>query len=699
LGVPRAAPDSPPGGPHLAYVPALDGLRAVAVLGVLAFHGGVSWLPGGFLGVDAFFVLSGFLITSLLLREWGSTGKIALGAFWSRRARRLLPALFALVLAVVCVAPFVVPAGSYPGLRGDAISTLLYVANWHYVASGATYFAQSLPPSPLTHTWSLAIEEQFYLVWPIVVLLVLMWARRLRPLLWVCVAGAVASCVEMLAMFRAGASLTRLYYGTDTRAQSLLVGAALAGWLAMFARSRGEATGTPDAWRPRSGTARASLTVLGLVGLAGCAGMWASSPGTSPILYEGGFLLFALGAAAVIAAAVCLPTGFLSRSFGARPLRDLGRISYGVYLWHYPLFLWVDGQRTHLGGAALLGIRCVLSVGLAWISFVVLERPVRQGRVRALRGRRAWIAVPAGVTACAAAVVAATLAFPGPRLAGVAGFPPGSPGADTAPAVAHSDHTSVRVLLLGDSTALTLGLALSEDASRYGIAQRDVAILGCGVVTGRKVRLTGNVETVTRPCNSSPIPRGTPRVETVPTPYGVNVTIPDGERWTTWYRDWISRDRPQVVVILAGRWEVVTRTFRGHWTNILHPKFAHDVERGLLRTVRLATAGGASAVLMTAPCYDAGEQPDGQPWPTDAPARLEAYNHIVREVAARAGGHVSVYPLDALVCPGGAFHRILDGVTVRAPDGVHFTATAGAFLGPRIWPYVLRSAGVRPGRG
>jgi hypothetical protein len=250
----------------------------------------------------------------------------------------------------------------------------------------------------------------------------------------------------------------------------------------------------------------------------------------------------------------------------------------------------------------------------------------------------------------------------------------------------------VRVLTIGDSTALTLGVALSEDAAGYGITQRDVAILGCGVTDGRQVRVTGNVVAVARACNTSRVPPGTPRVETVPTPYGVSTTTPEGETWTAWYRGWVLRDRPDVVLILAGRWEVVTRTFRGRWTNILHPAFAAYVTRELLRTVQLVTHDGAKAVLMTAPCFDAGEQPDGQPWPTDAPARVAAYNRIVEQVATRAGPRASVFGLDALVCPGGVFHRVLGGAVVRSPDGVHFSATAGAFLGPRIWPFVLQVA-------
>ena len=154
----------------LPHYGGLDGLRAIAVIAVLLYHGGVSWDQGGFLGVEMFFVLSGFLITSLLSPNGVESATIALRAFWSRRARRLLPALFALVAAIGVYYALGGPADAIPGLQGDGISTLLYVNNWHQIAAGTNYFAASGPVSPLQHTWSLAIEEQFYVVWPLVVL-------------------------------------------------------------------------------------------------------------------------------------------------------------------------------------------------------------------------------------------------------------------------------------------------------------------------------------------------------------------------------------------------------------------------------------------------------------------------------------------------------------------------------------------------
>src|SRR5271163_4765995 len=169
--------------PRLHYVPGLDGVRAFAVLAVIAFHNGFSWIPGGYYGVDAFFVLSGFLITSLLVAEWRGSGTVALGRFWARRARRLLPALFVLIAALGVVAAVWPSVVDPSGLFSGALAATFYSANWYFLASHSSYFAAVSQPSPLLHTWSLAIEEQFYVVWPLVVLLILhgrwrWWARK-----------------------------------------------------------------------------------------------------------------------------------------------------------------------------------------------------------------------------------------------------------------------------------------------------------------------------------------------------------------------------------------------------------------------------------------------------------------------------------------------------------------------------------------
>ncbi len=717
-------PDAPREEPGLAYMPALDGVRALAVLGVMAFHGGVPWLAGGFLGVDTFFVLSGFLITSLLITEWRRRGSLRLGAFWARRARRLLPALLLVLVFVAVYADWVAPAGTYPGLRLDALSSLFYVANWHFILVGSDYFARTGIPSPLTHTWSLAVEEQFYLVWPLVVLAALRWGRGLRTLMVVCVAGALGSAAEMALLYRSGASATRLYFGTDTHGQCLLVGAVLAVALASrTARSArrvqsGEAVrrepgaaavgsgpagahpafGGDPAWLVSGRWARWWLPLLGTAGVVATALLWWRSSFDGGFLWQGGFLVAALSTAAVLASVVCAPASLLAVALSLRPLRFLGRISYGMYLWHYPLFQWLDGARTGLGGAPLLALRFSVTVGVATASFFLVERPVRQHRL--LRQWRAWLVTPVAVGGVAAILVVATdgagaLAAPGSapvashlRAAPVRTAAP--PGGSTGSGGAGTPVTTV--LVVGDSTATTLGIALSTHEQAYGAAIVNEGLLGCGVAEMSQARTGATVIAVPPACNPS---------------------SPASSQWPALWGGWIAVHKPQVVAVLAGRWEVSTVDWGGSWTNITDPAFARYVEDQLRLAVKVASSGGARVDLLTAPCFDSGEQPNGEPWPADSSARLATYNRLVREVAGSSGGVASAVDLDALVCPGGAFEPSIDGVTVRAPDGVHFpyysqtapqspdpdTVTQveqfGAWLAPRLWPRILGAVGDR----
>jgi peptidoglycan/LPS O-acetylase OafA/YrhL len=679
-------PDAPREEPNLSYIPALDGVRAFAVLGVMAYHGGISWLPAGFLGVDAFFVLSGFLITSLLISEWQRRSTIRLGHFWARRARRLLPALLLLLVFVVLYANFVAPAGTYPGLRLDSLSTLFYVANWHFILTGSNYFSQTGLPSLLTHTWSLAVEEQFYLLWPLVVLGVLKFTGRLWVLLAVSAVGALASATEMALLFRHGTGTTRLYYGTDTHGQCLLVGAALASGLALFARRR-QAAATPPggsatpggntAWAASSLWARTLLSVVGGAGLVGAGLLWWRVSFNGSFLWEGGFLVAALATAAVLVCVVCAQRSWLATALSVSPLRYLGRISYGLYLWHYPLFQWIDGQRTGLDGYALFGARCGATLAVATVSFYLVERPIRQGAF--FRQWRAWVGAPAAVAAVSLTVVLATGSG---TVAAVTA--PTSP----APSGASGAHTTAMVV--GDSTALTLAVGLSLDATHYGFRVVDHGILGCGVAVVPKVKASGLDATVAPACNPA---------------------TPAGQQWPALWAGWIHQSHPAVVAILAGRWEVSTVQWKGRWTDILAPAFAAYVRQQLQRAVDVASAGGASVVLFTAPCYDSGEQSDGAVWPEDQPDRLNAYNALVRQVVAANPQRASEVNLDGMVCPGGKYESQIDGVTVRAPDGVHFpffspsspqtadpdTETQvkqfGTWIAPRVWPSLVAAAG------
>jgi len=351
---------------RLPYAPGLDGLRALAVLAVVLYHAQPAWLPGGFLGVEVFFVISGYLITALLLAEWQQRNHIDLRLFWLRRARRLLPALYLLLLVTLVVATFFLP-GQLARLRGDALAAFGYVTNWYLVFGHQSYFVTMGRPSLLQHLWSLAVEEQFYLVWPLLCMALLRWCRRLiTPLI---LAAAAASAAWMAFLYRPGIDPSRLYYGTDTRAAGLLIGAALATVWSMR---------QPGKWGP----SRSALLIdgAGLSALAGLGVLCLRLGEYQPFLYRGGFLLIALLTAVVIAATV-QPAGKPGQQLlGCRPLRWVGLRSYSIYLWHWPVLMLT---RPHLdlplGEPALLPLQLALTVALAALSYRYVETPVRTG--------------------------------------------------------------------------------------------------------------------------------------------------------------------------------------------------------------------------------------------------------------------------------------------------------------------------------
>src|SRR5271165_2381036 len=352
------------------YVPGLDGLRAIALLAVIAYHVNVGWAQGGLLGVGIFFTLSGYLITDLLMAEQAATGHLALMNFWQRRARRLLPALF-VMLAVVAGWVALLQRSQLPALRGAMAAAIGYVSNWWLIAHNASYFARFGPPSPLDHLWSLAVEEQFYLIWPWLVLLGLwLLARRGRPRYWMAaatVALAAASAVEMAVLYRPGFDPTRVYEGTDTRAFGLLLGAALA----MAWPTRRKA--------PLPRAAKWPLDVAGVAGLAVIGVLVWRTNQYSPFMFRGGLVLLSL-ATVLVVAAVATPGSLLGRALGCGPLRWLGVRSYGIYLWHYPVIV-LTAPALISGGMSVTRavITAAACVAIATASWKYVEEPVRRG--------------------------------------------------------------------------------------------------------------------------------------------------------------------------------------------------------------------------------------------------------------------------------------------------------------------------------
>ncbi len=357
------------------YFPALDGIRALAVGVVVAYHANVSWAQGGFLGVDVFFVLSGFLITGILLKDVDRCGHLQLRRFWRRRARRLLPAVGVLLMAVVLAVPFLAPEEGRR-LGGDVMASLAYVTNWRLIFGHQSYFASMGRPPLLQHLWSLAVEEQFYLLWPLVLAVALRWNHR-RQLLGVwALALAGGSTLIMVLLYDPNVDPSRVYYGTDTRVAAIFVGAALA------------CVGRVWASRPR-GTGRrrqARLELAGVVSLGFLGWCVVSVNQFDARLYRGGFLVVALAAAVVVAVGADRQRTMVARVLGMRPLVWLGKRSYAVYLWFWPVLMLTRAHSdVDLSGNALLAVQLAIIMALAAASYRFVEVPCRSGALG-----RAW---------------------------------------------------------------------------------------------------------------------------------------------------------------------------------------------------------------------------------------------------------------------------------------------------------------------
>ncbi|WP_167042893.1 acyltransferase family protein [Salinibacterium sp. ZJ454] len=406
---PASAPEVSASQASTSRIPGLDGLRAIAVTAVLIFHLMPGLLPGGYIGVDVFFVISGFLITTLLLREHQRTGRIALGSFWQRRARRLLPAIGVLVISCGAAA-WLVGGDILVNLGWQVAGALSFSFNWLSIADGTSYFDHTTPEL-FRNLWSLAVEEQFYLLWPLLVL-ALLAIPRWRVRLAVVATLAAVSALAMAVLVVPGQDVTRVYFGTDTHSFGLTIGAALA--LAIARWPAGQ-----SAWPRRVRMSLAPLGWMAIVGI-GAIAMLMPSAGAAP--YRGGLVLVALLAALVIAAA-SVPGAALGRLLDNAPMRWVGERSYGLYLWHWPAWVILAAalptwQASDAGEWALGGLALTIAVVAATASYRFIEQPIRRKGLRATlvaytrwwRQPRWRVVAAASVTVFIAATSTATLA-------------------------------------------------------------------------------------------------------------------------------------------------------------------------------------------------------------------------------------------------------------------------------------------------
>ncbi|OCC08568.1 acyltransferase [Streptomyces sp. PTY087I2] len=422
-----ATPVTRPGG-STGHIKALDGLRGLAILGVLLFHAGR--FDGGFLGVDLFFVLSGFLITGLLLKEAGTQdGRIRLVAFWGRRARRLTPALAVMITGVLLL---VWQFGTSP-LRQQALDdapwAVANLANWHFIAEQAAYW-QSSDSQVFGHLWSISVEEQFYLVWPLLIAVLARTSKAERLVATAAATGAILSLALMVTLAEP-VDTTRVYEGTDTRAFSLLLGSLMA---------------TAPASRLLDRVGARAKGWWALI-LAGCiAAYWLRADGqSSPGLFHGALFLHALAAALLIGCIVRAPYHPLSRFLSAPPLRGLGLVSYSLYLWHWPVFLLLGEALPGLVGWGRTAFLVAVSLAAAFVSKVLVEDPIRF--------RAGWAHGRTGAAALLAALVVLTALWailPRPQL--------GAGSVDLTRLAAHSKPCSSQVCDLSRTDAGDVGM-------------------------------------------------------------------------------------------------------------------------------------------------------------------------------------------------------------------------------------------------
>lgn len=623
---------APSAAPTARREPALDGIRGLAVAAVLAFHGGFGWAQGGYLGVSTFFTLSGFLITRLLLREQDARGRTSFQHFWSRRARRLWPASLVTLAAIVVVGRTLFEPEDVLGLTGDVLAALAQVANWHFVLEGRSYADLFVTPSLAQHFWSLAIEEQLYLVVPLLVA-VSGRTRRPRRTLGV-VVGILAVASVAATLLLQGASPDRIYYGTDTRAFELLAGAALAV----------VGAGRRSVDRPRGPV----VQVAGWTALALSAVAWTAVAQDADVVTGGGLWLYALASVALIVGA--RSPGPLRQTLSWRPLVQLGAISYGVYLFHWPIFLVLAPEQIGAHRVVAFVLAVCLTVALAWLSHQLLEAPVLAGRARWL-GTGRQPGVVAG-SAFLVVVLAATL------------VPAGTPELDldqaqgdltellAEPDVAPDDDAPV-VSVVGDSTALALALGMATWAGKTGELEMvpGVTGLGCGLLLEGERSYLGGGGPIDPACAKRP--------------QHLRELDPDID----------------VVVYMGGAWEVAAYRTPGsdELRTIEDPTLRAELADALEEVYATVTADGATFAFVLVPDLEAGVRRRESPLEPAAesdPARIALYNQLGRDLADRHPDDVALIDLRGFMAdlPGGPLDRTL------RPDGIHLTTEAAALV-------------------
>jgi peptidoglycan/LPS O-acetylase OafA/YrhL len=683
--------DAPPSAPAthrpkkkvgLPYFAGLDGLRGLGLIFVLTYHAGYNAnVPGAFLAVSMFFTLSGFLITSLILREREGTGTVDMRRFFLHRFRRLMPAAYAGLALVILFGFFVANETQLVNLRGDLLSAQFYIANWRFIASNQGYAELFNSPSPVLHFWSLAIEEQFYLLYPLVVIFCLKVLKMSTKAFGILVAALF--CVSAALPHLFDMSTDRFYYGTDTRGAELLAGVLLA--VVLSNRSLAE-----PGWSPATAVA---LRWVGMAAFVVTMAMWMLLPRDSGFVYNSGMALYGVVSALLVLGCV-QPGALVGKILGIRLFRELGKISYGVYVYHWPIFIWLDAERTGLPTLPLFGLRLAITLAVSIASYYWLEMPIRRGQrpfgtanwKMAIGGAVAIVVAAFALGARAPEIVVAEETVSGPvdpsrvSVAGPFTPPPttlpatttttvagGEPLVPPVPKASRLPSRPLRVLYVGDSTAVSLAAV----HTKWGKATDTFEVLngatrGCGIVRGgQKMQIYQDK--------------------------AVLVDNPEGCDWEPKWRAAITDFQPDLIVVSQSLWDTTDHVLEGDDTLRAPGDPVYDerlaAEYGALFDV-LDTAGVPVAWLQQPVAkWGEGATYEGQPFEADDPARIERLNEIVA-TAGQPHQLFRVVPYDSFFenWPGG-----LHDPTLRI-DGIHPTAAGGdivmGWLGPELlWTY------------
>ncbi|MEO7397872.1 MAG: acyltransferase family protein [Ilumatobacteraceae bacterium] len=724
-----------PASGRIAYQPALDGVRAIAVTMVLLFHGNVSWLKGGYFGVSMFFTLSGFLITSLLVREFAANQRIAVGAFYARRVRRLLPASLLCLSIVAVLGRFDVWEGA-SHLRRDVLGALFQVANWVQLSAGESYTdLQSKSAgllSPLDHYWSLAIEEQFYWIWPIAFWALARFARRRGWGLVAVVGSLTFVCAVSAPVIAAIAGRDAAYWATPARSGEILLGATLA-----VACAGGRLR--PQRWM--APVALATVFALAVV-----------LPAAGGPAYHGAFPLFAIATVVLLLGLQC--PGVVTSALSLRPLVALGKVSYGVYLYHFPAFVLMTPARVGVSGTSLLALRIAATLCVALLSSWLVERPIRFGDLSGARTAIWSGAVTAGVCGLALALPAASTAIyyePDADLAAQVGIrpvgqpaplvvvssppptsvaarnsstngssassvpasnspsdsspasgasstysssatiPPGSSSATDVPAVAAPVTSPVRtpapvvvavpvaklnrparILVVGDSTALATGAGLIAWAAEHpDLAQVSLAASpGCGFVRGGFVASDGDV----------PFQSGCDTT--------LDVTLPNA----------LAMLQPDVVMLMVTARDMVQRTWDDDEGELTppDPRYLAHIRRDYSTIVATILSASNAQIVWIRP-------PTVEPYWLGEPMLPYLDPDLFRIMDAIVAATIDAHDDRTELADLRAWME-RDGLAVdhdARPDGWHFTPEAGLYvaetwLGPQLVAAAARSAAAQP---